>query len=57
MEQCKGEGDQSILKFDKVFGARNLKGLDKFTPLNKEKEKRKSSFFIAMIVCFPEVRR
>jgi hypothetical protein len=37
-----------------VIAARNLKYWTKFTTQNKEKQKRKSSFLIATILCFPE---
>jgi len=38
----------------KVFVARNLKAWTKFTTQNNEEQKRKSSFFIATILSFPE---
>ena len=40
----------------KVIAARNLKDWTKFTTTNKEKQKRKCSFFIATIMCFPALR-
>jgi hypothetical protein len=40
----------------KVIAARNLKDWTKITTQNYEKQKRKSIFLIATILCFPDLR-